>query len=184
MRAAAAVLVVYVFSLASAAHAQNTTAAFIEAQPLIHAQEGRVQGCGVRLTGGEPGKDASSWFDVSFNIFRRGLGIAQSIAYEIRRSELEGDSRPAVVPVQSTWLRAAEGGARLGENSERGERLIYSMLLDDVLVLFEALATGDPITVGIRRWGQRVDAVYVGAPVLSAESRNRISKCLEALSVE
>ena len=184
MRAPAVTLFLYAFTLACTAHAQPTASISVDAQPVLHLREGRVQGCGVRLTGGEAGKAASSWFDVSFNVFRRGVGIAQSIAYEIRRSEFEGDSHPSIVPVRSTWLKAAEGSARLGENTERRDTLIYTMVMDDVLVLFEALARGEPLTIGIKRWGQRVDAVYTGAPVLSIESRNRISTCLEDLALE
>jgi len=184
VRAATAALVLHAFLLAGVAHAQTTGSISIDAQPVLHLREGKVHGCGVRLTGGAAGKAASSWFDVSFNVFRRGLGIAQSIAYEIRRSEFEGDSRPAMVPVQSTWLKAAEGGARLGENTERRNTLIYTMVMDDVLNLFEALAKGEAIAIGIKHWGQRVDAVYTGAPVLSIDSRQRISSCLEDLGRE
>lgn len=177
-------LVLFAFSLATAAYSQSTLPALIEAQPLHHVRDGRVEGCGVRLTGGEPDKAASSWFDVSFNIFRHGVGVAQAIAYEIRRSEFAGNSRPAIVPVRSTWLKAGEGSARLGESSERGESLVYQMAIDDVLVLFAALANGEPVSLGIKRWGQRVDAVYVGAPVLSSDSRHRIGRCLDNLAVE
>jgi hypothetical protein len=38
----------------------------------------------VRLTGGEPRTPSSSWFDVSFNVYSPGFGLAQSIAYEIK----------------------------------------------------------------------------------------------------
>lgn len=184
MRAAAATLLLFVLTLGCTAHAQTTASISIDAQPVMHLRESKVHGCGVRLTGGAPGKAASSWFDMSFNAFRRGLGIAQAIAYEIKRSEFEGDSRPAIVPVQSTWLKAGAGSTRLGENIERRDTLIYTMVMDDVLRLFEALANGESVTVGIRHWGQRVDAVYTGAPMLSTDSRHRISSCLEALALE
>ena len=167
---------------AAGAGAQDTKSAAIEAQPLMHVRDGEVQGCGVRLTGGEPSTPASSWFDVSFNVFRRGLGIAQSIAYEIWRSGMEGDSRPARVPVQSAWLRGAEGSTRRGENVERRESLIYTLGTDEVLALFETVAAGEPVTLGIKRWDQRGDAVYTGTPTLSSDSRREISTCLAKLA--
>jgi hypothetical protein len=167
----------------SAACAESHPPTLMEAHALTHVRDGTVQGCGLRLTGGEPGKQASSWFDVSFNVFRRGLGLAQSIAYEIRPSEYDGESRPATVPVQSTWLKVSDGSARLGENLERRDTLIYTLVMDDVLALFEAVANGDPVTLGIKRWGQRVDAVYTGAPRLSSDSRDRMSTCLADLAV-
>jgi hypothetical protein len=158
------------------------TAAEIQvvAQALVHARDGNVQGCGVRLTGGEPAAGASAWFDVSFNVFRRGAALAQSIAYEIRRSS-DGDARPARVPVQSTWIKAPQGSARLGENTERRETLVYPLVLDEALGLFRAVAAGEALTVGIKRWDQPKAAVYGGKPVLSGEARQAIGNCLARL---
>ena len=156
----------------------------IEASPLTHMRSGVVHGCGLRLTGGEPAMPASSWFDVSVNVFRRGVGLAQSIAYEIRRSEYDGESRPSQVPVRSTWVKAAEGTARVGESAERRPSLVYTLLADDVLALFEAVATGQSVTLGIKRWGERTDTVYTGTPVLTADSRDRMSTCLASLTLE
>jgi hypothetical protein len=157
----------------------------IGAEPLVYERDGMVQGCGVRLTGGDAGRTAaSSWFDVSFNVFRRGIALAQSFSYEIRPSGDEGDSTPKRVPVQSTWLSGAEGTVRRGENTEQRESLVYALGLDDALSLFEALAQGRPLRVGIKRWAQREDAVYTGAPELSSESRSRIGECLAGLSLE
>ena len=171
--------------LAGTANAQGTAQMPMEALPLVHVRQGEVHGCGVRLTGGEPNPAGSSWFDVSFNVFRRGFGLAQSIAYEMKRSGYEGEGRPARVAVQSTWLKAHdEGSARLGENTKRSESLIYRLVIDDVLALFETVATGRPVTLGIRPWGQRVDAVYTGIPILSADSRQQISACLAGLTFE
>jgi hypothetical protein len=123
----------------------------------------------------------SSWFDVSFNLFRRGIAIAQSIAYEIRRSDLDGDSRPVTAPVESTWLRARDGPVRRGENLERKESLIYTILEDDALAVFEAVARGEIVTLGIKRWGEPADAVYSARAVLAGASRERIGTCLAAL---
>lgn len=174
------IFLAFVLGLSETALAQAPSSVPLEAQPLMHMRDGRIQGCGVRLTGGEPGTAVSAWFDVSFNIFGPGFGIAQSIAYEIRRSE-EGESRPARVPVQSTWLKASEGSTRLGENTERRDSLIYTLLVEDVLSLFEAIANEQPLVLGIKRWGQRVDSVYTATPILNADSRSRISTCLAGL---
>jgi hypothetical protein len=182
MNARAVPLIACALLAAGGAYAQPQASTLMEAQPLMHVRDGKVQGCGLRLTGGEAGKQASSWFDVSFNVFRRGLGLAQSIAYEIRRSDYEGNSRPAKVPVQSTWLKVSDGNTRVGENAERRDTLIYTLVMDDVLALFEAVANGDPVTLGIKRWGQRADAVYTGAPLLSSDSRHRMSACLADLA--
>ena len=155
----------------------------VAADALVHARDGAVHGCGVRLTGGEPvAGGASAWFDVSFNVFRRGIALAQSIAYEIRHSGYEGDARPARVPVQSAWLKTPGGSARMGENLQRLDTLIYPLVLDDALALFRAVASGETLTLGIKRWDQRVASVYAGAPALSDDARRRIEACLARLA--
>jgi hypothetical protein len=178
------VMVLCAMALGSAHAAESTPPTGIAALPITHLRDGAVHGCGVRLTGGQPGTPASSWFDVSFNVFRRGIALVQSIAYEIRRSEYDGESRPSRVPVQSTWLAATETGARVGENTERRETLFYRLLVDDVLALFEAVASGRPLTLGIKRWGEGVDTVYTGTAVLDMDSRQKIGACLGALALD
>jgi hypothetical protein len=162
--------------------AQTAPGIALAAQSLVHQRDGAVHGCGVRLTGGEASASgASTWFDVSFNVFRRGVALAQSIAYEIRKSGA-GVSRPARVPVQSTWLRATGANAKLGENIERRDTLVYPLVLDDALSLFEAVASGRVVSVGIKRFGQPSDTVYTGAPELTAEARAQIGECLARLT--
>ena len=184
MRVRYTLLMLSMLASAPAAAGDGGAAAIVvEAQPLTYMRDGTVQGCGVRFTGGEPGTPSSSWFDVSVNVFNRGVGLAQSIAYEIRRSEFDGESRPERVPVRSTWVKTAEGSTRLGESTERRESLIYRLLVDDVLAVFEAVATGQPVTLGIRRWGERVDTVYTATPVLTEDSGARMSTCLASLKL-
>jgi hypothetical protein len=163
--------------------AQSAPAIALAAQSLVHQRDGAVLGCGVRLTGGQASATgASTWFDVSFNVFRRGVALAQSTAYEIRKSGYAGDSRPARVPVQSTWLRASGANAKLGENIERRDTLVYTLVLDDALSLFEAVASGRAVSVGIKPFGQPADTVYTGAPELTTETRAQIGDCLARLA--
>jgi hypothetical protein len=175
-----ALILGFTIGFAASAHAAGMP---IVAQPLVYTRDGEVQGCGARLTGGEAGAGAASeWFDVSFNVFRGGLALAQSYAYELKRSAYGGDARPARVPVQSAWLKAQSGGARLGENLERRDTLVYRLVLDDALALFRALAAGDSVTVGIKRWGESAESVYAGKPQLTEDARIRIASCLAALA--
>lgn len=156
----------------------------LQVQPLTHTREGQVQGCGLRLTGGEAARPVSSWFDVSINVFSSGLALAQSIAYELRRSEYDGESRPARVPVRSTWVKARDGSPRRGENTERRDTLVYTLLAEDVLAVFEAVAEGRTVTVGIRRWGEPTDSIHTGAPGLGEAAREEVSACLAGLRLE
>lgn len=166
------------------AAAQSATAMPVAAHALTHAREGQVQGCGLRLTGGAAGRAASSWFDVSFNVFARGIGLAQSIAYELTRSEFDGEARPARVPVRSTWVQTAAESPRRGENLERRDTLIYTLLAEDVLALFEAAAESRSVTLGIRRWGEREDAVYRTKLELDEGVRSELHACLSRLHFE
>lgn len=153
------------------------------AQPLVHERGGTIQGCGARLTGGEAAQTpGSAWFDVSFNVFRGGYALVQSHAYELRSSAYDGDARPARVPVQSAWLKAPQGSARLGENTERRDTLVYPLVLDDAVALFRALAAGETLTVGIKRWDRRSASVYEGTPALTEEGRREMAECLARLT--
>ena len=151
------------------------------AQPLTHVREGQVQGCGLRLTGGAAGRAASSWFDVSVNVFGTGGSLVQAIVYELKASEYDGEARPARVPVRSTWIRVGEGSTRRGENIERKDTLVYRLLAEDALALFEALAEGRSIAVGIRRWGEPEESVHKGAPALDEAARAEVGACLGRL---
>ena len=167
-----------------AAAAESGAPLALAAQPLTHVRDGQVQGCGLRLTGGVAGREASSWFDVSVSVFGAGGGLVQAVVYELRRSEYEGEARPERVPVRSAWVRAGEGATRRGENVERRDTLVYRLLAEDALALFEALAEGRSITVGIRRWGEREDSVYTGAPMLDESARAEVGACLGLLKFD
>jgi hypothetical protein len=166
----------------AAAPAQQVRETALAADALVYRRDDVVLGCGVRLTGGEPRRAVSTWIDVSFNVFRRGIALAQAIAYEIRRSDLEGDSQPARVPLQGAWLRTSDASPRLGENAERQETLVYALRLDDALALFEAVARSEPVTVGVKRWDERTDSVYSGRAEIADDARERLAACLGALA--
>ena len=169
-------------STAPPVSAENAFQLGIDASPLIYVRDGRVHGCGVRLTGGEVFAARSFWFDVSVNLFRHGIGLVQAIAFEIRPSIDTPEGRPVIAPLESAWVQVSEAGARRGENVERQKSLIYTVLLDDVLATFEAVAEGRAVKLGIKRWNQTADIVYTAAPALSADSRDGIGRCLAALA--
>lgn len=171
-------------AVASAAAPAYAAGIPMAAQPVVHTRDGTVQGCGARLTGGETAfSTGSAWFDVSFNVFRNGYALAQSYAYELRSSAAyDSDARPARVPVQSAWLKAPQGSPRVAENPERSDTLIWRLLLDDAVALFQALASGDTITVGIKRWDQPIASVYAGTPALTDEDRRALAECLARLT--
>jgi len=181
---ARAVLIAMLLSAACSAAAQPGKPLTIEARTLTHTRDGQVEGCGLRFTGGEARSPVSSWFDVSLNVFRHGVAIAQSLAYDMRRSERDGDSVPAIAPVESTWLRAGEGIARRGENPERTRSLIYTLVPDEAIDVFEAVAKGEPLSVGIKRWTEPSEAVYTGLASMDDEARQNMSACLAELLQE
>lgn len=155
----------------------------MSAESLVHERAGALVGCGIRVTGGRAAqRAASSWFDVSVNVFRRGFAVAQAVAYEMPGPTLDGEARPARVPIQSAWIAVGEASAKLGENVERQDSLIYTLALDDAISIFDAAARGLPLSLGLKRWGQRSESVHAGAATLTAESRERMAACVTRLA--
>ena len=86
MKTSPVLLLFLVCNMMAPVFAQNALP--IAAEPLVYRIDGAVQGCGVRLTGGRASATGrSTWFDVSFNVFRRGIALSQAIAYEFVRSD-------------------------------------------------------------------------------------------------
>lgn len=138
----------------------------------------------MRLTGGETRPGSSSvWLDVSVNVYRPGVAVVQAIAYEISPPRYEERSPPQRLKVQRAWVRPenAPRTSRLGENTEAREALVYGVTLDDAAALFEAVATGNPVALGVRPWGRPRETVLGGRVTLGDDTRGRIADCLEAL---
>ena len=180
MNTTLASIALMLLTAAGGALAQNALP--IAAESIVHERDGLVVGCGVRVTGGRPAaRESSLWFDVSFNVFRGGVALAQAVAYEMPRSDA-GDSRPSRVPVQSAWIAAGPASPKLGENAERKESLVYSLAFDDAVSLFDAAAQGMPLRLGLKTWGQQNASVHEGIPSLHAEARDRIADCVARLA--
>ena len=155
----------------------------LAAEALVHEREGSVIGCGIRVTGGQSElRRASLWFDVSVNIFRRGIAIAQAVAYELPQSPGTGESRPARVPVQSASIGINAGSAKLGESRERQDSLVYTLTIDEAISLFDAVGRGSPLRVGVKRWTERTASVHVGPAPLDTDARARIADCVARIA--
>src|SRR5688572_21265738 len=90
--------------LNTGAWGQHVVQAQIEGQPLVYVREGAVNGCGVRLFGGQAGTvGAVPYFDVSFNLWRNGAGIVKAMSYDLRVEELAAGKRPVGLPISSAW---------------------------------------------------------------------------------
>ena len=153
-------------------------------EALTHTRDGAVQGCGVRVTGGQAAARAHSlWLDVSVNVYRQGVALVQAIAYEIQPPRYEPETRPERIAVQRAWIKPedAAGSTRLGETTEMRDALVYRVTLDDATAVFEALAAGRPLAIGIRGWGRPREAVVGGPVALSDDTRARIADCFSAL---
>ena len=166
------------------ASAQVNTSFPLGVEPLAHSRGGTVEGCGLRVTGGRAEKQSGSmWFDVSFNVYRRGFALVQAIAYEMPPPRYEEESRPKRVAVQRAWLKPqnADGSTRLGETTEVRETLVYPVTLDEAARLFQAVAAGEPLLIGFRAWGQARESVFGGTASLGADGRDRLAACFNAL---
>ena len=178
------VVVLFVLALAAAPPGAGAAELPLVADALTHERAGRTEACGIRITGGSAGpKAASVWVDLSVNVWASGAALVQAIAYEMPPSTYDKETRPVRVPIQRAWVkpRDAPGSTRLGENLEARDGLVYRITLDDATRLFEAIATGKPLAIGMRPWGVRREWVFEGAAQLSGAARDSLRACLGAL---
>jgi hypothetical protein len=183
MKAIAALLLACAACMTSPAIAQSAVEVSMDVATLVHAG-GLIRGCGVRVTGGRADpKGPSSWFDASLNVYSRGPALVQAIGYEIAPPEFDVQTRPERVAIQRAWLKVedATGTTRLGENTDVRDSLVYAVTMDEAADLFAGLAKGKRLAIGVRRWGQREETVYVGTPELNEDRRRQLGACLETL---
>jgi hypothetical protein len=156
----------------------------LAAAPLKYERAGKIEGCGVRVTGGSAApKTRSVWFDLSFNVYARGTAAVQAIAYTMAPSRYEQEARPERSSIQRAWVqpRGATGSTRLGENTEARDALAYAITFDEGLRLFEAVAMAQPVVVGLRAWGEPREWRFEGIAELSDAGRAEVAKCVGAL---
>jgi hypothetical protein len=157
----------------------------MQAEALVHERAGAVHGCGVRLTGGQPEPARSSaWLDLSINVYRSGVGLVQTIVYDVPRPQFDVRTPPVRSALQSAWLRSEDmqGSTRRGENRERSDRLVYQVVIDELVPLFEAARTGQTIVFGVKSWNETTERVYSGKPRMSDESSYRLGLCLDMIT--
>ena len=179
-----AIAVAFAAWVLTSAAAEKPAAIQFGTEPLTHSRDGRVEGCGVRLTGGDaPAAGPSRWLDVSLNVFRRGVGVVQAITYEMPRSRYDSESRPERVGIQRVWLKPDEeaGSTRLGENTEARDTLVYTVTLDEAAGLFRSVAGGRRLQVGLRAWGRPRETVYAGSVEMDENTRAQLETCMAAL---
>jgi hypothetical protein len=167
--------------------AQNVSHVRIDSQPLVYVRSGVINGCGVRLLGGEFGPvEPIAWFDVSFNIYAQGIGMIKALSYDVRIEEMKSGKRGPAVPVQGAWIKVDGSMAtRPLKGISSGEDLgsiVYAASADDVFPLFFGLLEGKQFMVAIQRKGQSGERIYAGAPTLDEADAKRISSCLNELA--
>jgi hypothetical protein len=184
MRAVLLCLLASFASTAAGAVTQESTPLVIGAQALRHGDAAGMEGCGVRLNGGRVNvKRASYWFDVSVNVYAAGHALVQAIQYSIDPPAFDVRTPPERTMLQSAWIRVDRrvANTRMGENRERRDAVIYAIDLEEARALFEGLAHGQAIAIGIKRWGDPEAAVYVGTPELNGDTLSDLGSCLDAL---
>jgi hypothetical protein len=172
--------------LSTAAWGQNMVQAQIEGQPLVYVREGAVNGCGVRLFGGQAGTvGAVPYFDVSFNLWRNGAGMVKAISYDLRVEELAAGKRPVGLPISSAWIKTAGAaatqplkGVQAGE--DKGS-ILYAASAESVILLFRGLSERSVFMVGVKRTGQASERIFSGRPQLADNDREQVRSCLQEL---
>lgn len=175
---------------ASASNAGMIEPAIITATPVMQVKDGAVQGCGYRLKAYPTtfaGQSSFVALDVSFNLFLPGIGLLKGGAQQV----VMRDNNPQLTnrPAESFWLKvegekpttAADG--KVLQSPDVGY-LLYAVSPDATARLFAGLATGVPLTVGVRVKGEPIDRIYSGPVQLSDPDRKQGGQCLADLIKE
>jgi hypothetical protein len=180
----AALLLLSAGSAALAASGAAESDLPLAATALVYANAGKTEGCGIRITGGRPAsRGRSIWIDVSLNVYTNGAGVVQAIAYALAPSAYEGENRPERVSMQRAWVKPRESIAstRLGENVEARDSVVYAVTLDEAGRLFQAVATGQALVIGLRAWDEPREWTFSGTAELTGDARADIGACLASL---
>jgi len=170
----AAFLLACALCLSSIARAQNGPAVPIHAEPLTYESDGFVQGCGVRLTGGEPAVGgASSWFDVSFSVFRRGIGITEPLARGSSGKAMLAFMAPREIDAALAGIPGAT--AQAGMRAELAQIRTALHAVSESEIIAGAVAIGAPVFDHAGKIAASV-CVYGPETRLGGQDRRRVVK--------
>jgi hypothetical protein len=170
------------------AHAGTVEQAAILAEPQMQVSDGAVQGCGFRIKSAPRTLDGLTSvlvLDMSFNIYADGFAGLKGGAVRIPvKSGAPGHG--TILQIQNFWMKVESERPTKPLNGEplQAENpgyLIYVESVEAVGNLFNGVAEGKTLTVGVRLKGEGIDRIYSGVAHLSDADRRQGAQCLNDL---
>jgi hypothetical protein len=126
------------------------------------------------------------YFDVSFNLYRNGLGMVKALTYDLRMEELAAGKRPVGVPISGAWIKSPGAPAtqplkEVGPGDDPGS-IIYATSQESMFSLFAGIVEDSGLMVGIKRSGQSNERIYSGKVAIQPADLKQIRDCLNELS--
>lgn len=183
-------LLYFTFAWGECALGQNVLEARIDGQPLVYLEQGKTNGCGLRMFGATPEAVGSAWrwFDVSINLYRSGQAIVKGLSYDVLSVDAKsGRLVTRNVQVDEVWVKATGetatvpiAGSVLPADDKGG--IFYATDDDVVFKLFMTAAKSEQMFVGVRRKGEKTTRLYAGEVALADSDRQRLLACLSELT--
>jgi|GEM_PF-4052322 len=165
------------------APAQSMVAAFMGAQTQMHVgKDGKVEACGMRVTGFDDAAEVRTVFDTSLTLRAAGFGLGKLTG---STGPTSGDlSKFKSKQVYGGWFRK-QGGVPTtplkpyfpGEDPKT--RLFIADATPTMEVL-EAIVLKQPIHIAIS-WREGSSTIYYGTPELENSQRDQFWACFEDL---
>jgi hypothetical protein len=169
----------------SSASAQNVLAVSMQGQPLIYSDAGNTTGCGVRIVGvvdPVPGQRDFRSFDISANMYARGVAVGKAIG-EMRSTSSPISAGARRQPLYGAWWKrdgdepfAPVGKSFAASAGDKGAYLFQSTLTSSFDFVL-AVIKGHEIQVGLR-WQSDKEAIYTGTVGLTDDERRQIASCV------
>jgi len=162
--------------------------ATVIAEPQMQIKDGAIQGCGYRLKSipqSLVGLTSVIVLDTSFNIYAEGMVLLKGGAVRIDvKAGAPGKAENR--QIASFWMKAQGEKPTKALNGKviPGETqgyLLYGESIAAVAKLFDSVADGTPLTIGVRVKGEGIDRIYSGIAQLSEQDRAQGAQCLDEL---
>jgi len=172
----------------STAMAGTVEQAIVIAEPQMQIKDGAIQGCGYRLKSipqSLAGLTSVIVLDTSFNIYAKGKALLKGGAVRVAvKAGAPGKAENR--QIASFWIKAQGEKPTKALNGKviPGETqgyLLYVETIAAVAKLFDSVADGTPLTIGVRVKGEGIDRIYSGVAQLSDQDRNQGAQCLNDL---
>jgi hypothetical protein len=170
------------------AAAQTAVEAQLSGQPLMYMKDGKVDGCGIRLVGVvvlSTLKDGIA-LDASVNIYNTGVGVVKALSYDVTLGAGQAGSKHRTMAIDRFWLKSPSGEAthpqdgQFHKTDDGGGRL-YTVTVEDALNLLLAAATGNVVTLGLKRSAESHERIYFGRAKMTEGEKNQVISCMDSL---